>query len=78
VFDGKTTIDVDVDTFGKDTIWQEEELEFEDVEEPSEDEAEQAQGRLEELRVQLENKRPARFMGNLERSKRRRRRNIRR
>jgi hypothetical protein len=40
VFDGKTTIDVDVDTLGKDVIWQEEELEFEDVENPAEDEAE--------------------------------------
>jgi hypothetical protein len=40
VFDGKTTIDVDVDTLGKDAIWQEEELEFEDVEKPGEDEAE--------------------------------------
>jgi len=40
VFDGKTTIDVDVDTLGKDTIWQEEELEFEDVEKLGEDEAE--------------------------------------
>jgi hypothetical protein len=32
VFDGKTT--VDVDAFGKDVVWQEEKLEFEDVEEP--------------------------------------------
>jgi len=51
MFDGKTTIDVDVDTLGEDTVWQEEELEFEDVEEPGEDEAEQAQGWLEELQV---------------------------
>ncbi len=51
VFDDETTVDVDVDAFGKDAIWQEEELEVEDVEEPGEDEAEQAQGRLEELRV---------------------------
>jgi len=43
------------------------------VEEPSEDEAEQAQGQLEELRVQLKSKRPAHYVGNLERSKRRRR-----
>jgi hypothetical protein len=35
--------------FGEDVVWQEEELEFEDVEEPGEDEAEQAQGWLEEL-----------------------------
>ncbi len=40
VFDGETT--VDVDTLGEDVVWQEEELEFEDVEEPGEDEAEQA------------------------------------
>jgi hypothetical protein len=38
VFDGKMT--VDVDTLGKDVVWQEEELEFEDVEELGEDEAE--------------------------------------
>jgi len=44
MFDGETIVDVDVDTFGEDTIWQEEELEFEDVEEPGEDEAKQAQG----------------------------------
>ncbi len=73
MFDGKTTVDVDVDVLGKDTIWQEEELEFEDVEEPDEDEVEQAQGRLEELRVQPESKWPARYMGNSERSKRRHR-----
>jgi hypothetical protein len=42
VFDGKTTVDVDVDAFGEDAIWQEEELEFEDVEELSKDKAEQA------------------------------------
>jgi hypothetical protein len=36
------------------------------VEEPGEDEAEQAQGQLEELWVQLESKRPARYMGNSE------------
>jgi len=40
VFDDETT--VDVDALGEDAIWQEEELEFEDVEEPGEDEAEQA------------------------------------
>ncbi len=49
VFDGETIVDVDIDAFGEDAVWQEEELEFEDVEEPGEDEAEQAQGRLEEL-----------------------------
>jgi hypothetical protein len=49
VFDGETTVDVNVDTLGEDVVWQEKELEFEDVEEPNEDEAEQAQGRLEEL-----------------------------
>jgi hypothetical protein len=43
------------------------------VEELGEDKAEQAQGQLEELRVQLESKRPAHYVGNLERSKRRRR-----
>jgi len=69
VFDGKTTVDVDIDTLGEDAIWQEEELESEDVEEPGEDEAEQAQRRLEELRVQPKSKRPARYVGNLERSK---------
>jgi len=66
VFDGKTT--VNVDTFDEDAIWQEEELEFEDVEEPSE-ETEQAQGRLEELRVQPESKWPAHYVGNSECSK---------
>jgi len=60
VFDGETTVDVNVDTLGEDVVWQEKELEFEDVEEPNEDEAEQAQGRLEELWVQLESKQPAR------------------
>jgi hypothetical protein len=70
VFDGKMTVDVDVDALGEDVVWQEEELEFEDVEEPSEDEAEQAQGRLEELRIQPKSKRPARYMGNSKRSKR--------
>jgi hypothetical protein len=49
VFDSKMTVDVDVDALGEDAIWQEEKLEFEDVEELGEDEAEQAQGRLEEL-----------------------------
>jgi len=39
------------------------------VEEPGEDEAKQVQGRLEELQVQPESKRLARYMGNLERSK---------
>jgi hypothetical protein len=38
VFNGETI--VDVDTLGEDVVWQEEELEFEDVEEPGEDEAE--------------------------------------
>ncbi len=57
---------------GEDVVWQEEELEFEDVEEPGEDEAEQAQGRLEELWVQPECKRSARYVGNSECSKRRR------
>jgi hypothetical protein len=73
VFDGETTVDVDVDALGKDTVWQEEKLEFEDVEEPGEDEVEQAQGRLEELRVQPESKQPTRYVGNSERSKRRHR-----
>ncbi len=49
MFDDETTVDVDIDVLGEDAVWQEEELEFEDVEEPSEDEAEQAQGQLEEL-----------------------------
>jgi hypothetical protein len=40
VFDGKTTVDVDVDVLGEDVVWQEEELEFEDVEELDKDEAE--------------------------------------
>jgi hypothetical protein len=43
------------------------------VEEPSEDEAEQAQGQLEELWVQSKSKRPARYVGNSERSKHQRR-----
>jgi hypothetical protein len=51
VFNGETTVDVDVDALGEDVVWQEEKLEFQDVEEHGEDEAEQAQGRLEELRV---------------------------
>jgi len=38
VFDGETTIDVDVDVLGEDVVWEEEELEFEDVEEPGKDE----------------------------------------
>jgi hypothetical protein len=42
VFDGETIIDVDVDALGEDAVWQEEVLEFEDVEELGEDEAEQA------------------------------------
>jgi hypothetical protein len=67
VFDDETTVDVDV--FSEDSIWQEEELEFEDVEKPGEDEAEQVQGQLEELRVQPESKRPAHYVGNLEHSK---------
>jgi hypothetical protein len=51
VFDDETTVDVDIDALGEDAVWQEEELEFKDVEEPGEDEVEQAQGRLEELRI---------------------------
>jgi hypothetical protein len=43
------------------------------VEEPGKDEAEEAQGRLEELQVQPKSKRPARYVGNSERSKRQRR-----
>ncbi|CAM6025651.1 unnamed protein product [Sphagnum balticum] len=39
MFDGEMTIAIDVDVLGKDAIWQEEELEFEDVEKPGEDEA---------------------------------------
>jgi hypothetical protein len=39
------------------------------VEELGEDEAKQVQGRLEELRVQLESKRPACYVGNSKRSK---------
>jgi hypothetical protein len=73
MFDGEMTIDVDVDALGEDAVWQEEELEFEDVEKHGEDEAEQAQGWLEELRVQLESKQPTRYVGNSERSKRRHR-----
>ncbi len=73
MFDGETTIDVDVDALGEDVVWQEKELEFEDVEEPGEDEEEQVQGRLEELQVQPESKRPAHYVGNSKRSKRRRR-----
>jgi len=38
VFDDKTPVDVDIDTLGEDAIWQEEKLEFKDLEEPSEDE----------------------------------------
>jgi hypothetical protein len=30
VFDGETTVDVDVDTLDEGAVWQEEELEFED------------------------------------------------
>jgi hypothetical protein len=70
VFDCETTVDVDIDAIGEDAVWQEEELEFEDVEEPGVDEAKQAQGRLEELRVQPESKQLARYMGNSECSKR--------
>ncbi len=40
MFDGETTVDVDVDALGEDVVWQEEELEFEDMEEPGEDEEE--------------------------------------
>jgi hypothetical protein len=42
LFDGETTVDVDVDTLSEDAVWQEEELEFEDVEKPGEDKAEYA------------------------------------
>jgi hypothetical protein len=70
MFNNETTVDVDVDTLGEDAVWQ---LKFEDVEEPGKDEAEQAQGQLEELRVQSENKRPTHYVGNSERSKHRRR-----
>ncbi len=38
VFDDKIPVDVDIDMLGKDAVWQEEELEFKDVEEPGEDE----------------------------------------
>jgi hypothetical protein len=34
VFDNETTVDVGVDVLGEDVVWQEEELEFEDMEEP--------------------------------------------
>ncbi len=71
VFDDETIVDVDVHALGEDAVWQEGELEFEDVEEPGEDKAKQAQGWLEELRVQPKSKRPARYVGNSERSKRR-------
>ncbi len=40
MFDGETTVDVDVDALSEDIVWQEEELEFEDMEELGEDEAE--------------------------------------
>jgi hypothetical protein len=40
VFNGETTVDIDV--LGEDVVWQEEELEFEDMEEPGEDKAKQA------------------------------------
>ncbi len=40
MFDGETIVDVNVDALGEDAVWQEEEFEFEDVEEPGEDEAE--------------------------------------
>jgi len=40
VFDGTTTVDVDTDVLGEYVVWQEEELEFEDVEEPGEEEVE--------------------------------------
>ncbi len=40
VFDGETIVDVDVDALDEDVVWQEEKLEFEDVEEPGKDEAE--------------------------------------
>jgi hypothetical protein len=43
------------------------------VEELGEDKAEHTHGRLEELRVQPESKRPARYVGNSKRSKRRHR-----
>ncbi len=40
MFNSETIVDVYVDALGKDTVWQKEELEFEDVEKPGEDEAE--------------------------------------
>ncbi len=40
MFNGEMTVDVDVDALGEDAVWQEEELEFENVEEPGKDEAE--------------------------------------
>ncbi|CAK9877779.1 unnamed protein product [Sphagnum jensenii] len=40
VFDGETIVDVNVDALGEDAVWQEEELEFEDVENLGEDKAE--------------------------------------
>jgi hypothetical protein len=40
LFDGEMTVDVDIDVLNEDAVWQEEELEFEGVEEPSEDEVE--------------------------------------
>jgi hypothetical protein len=43
MFNSETTVDVDVDALGEDAVWQEEE--------PGEDEVEQVQGWLEELRV---------------------------
>ncbi len=38
MFGGETTVDVDIDALGEDAVWQEEELEFEDVEKLNEDE----------------------------------------
>jgi len=42
VFDDETIVDVDIDALGEDVVWQEEELEFEDVEEPGDDKAKHA------------------------------------
>jgi len=51
MFDSETTVDVDVDALSEDVVWQEKELEFEDVQEFGKDEAEQVRGQLEELQV---------------------------
>jgi hypothetical protein len=51
MFDNETTVDVDVNALSEDVVWQEKELEFEDVQEFGKDEAEQVRGQLEELQV---------------------------